>query len=134
MPTSPLCRLRNLCVGIINVFTNEVKIINLHSGNMELSCLMQYVYGELFHLCSSTVGSTAPTTSSTSPVTGASGSDPGSSVLNSSGSGISGSSDFGSDFPGEANTGNGWHSILSSGWSWEGLFSTLALPYVGGIF
>ncbi|XP_047087479.1 endochitinase A1-like [Lolium rigidum] len=79
-------------------------------------------------------GSTAPTTPSTNPVTGASGSDPGSSVLNASGSGISGSSDFGPGFQGEGNNSNSWRSILPSGWSWAGLFSMIALPYVGVLF
>ncbi|PNT64272.1 hypothetical protein BRADI_4g26820v3 [Brachypodium distachyon] len=103
------------------------KLLTWHSGNMKFLCLWYSTAGY-------NPGSVSPTTSSTNPVTGASGSDPGSSVLNASGSGISGSSDFGSDFPGEANKGNSWRSILPFGWCWAGLFSILALPYVGGIF
>ncbi|XP_062204790.1 glucan endo-1,3-beta-glucosidase 12-like [Phragmites australis] len=62
----------------------------------------------------STSSTTPSSSSSSSPVTSASGSDSGSPVLNASGSGSSELSEFGSDIPGAANTGNGWRSMSPS--------------------
>ncbi|KAL6905802.1 hypothetical protein ACP4OV_003403 [Aristida adscensionis] len=56
-----------------------------------------------------------------------SGSDSGSPVLNASGSGLSGPSDFGSDIPGAANTVNGWRSILPSCCLWAAVLWMMAL-------